>query len=144
MNMRSSVCLLFAVAASVLVVSCGRQKGEEAAAHPGTTLPPLPGIEVTGDRTERNVRHNLGPVVQYLQTVYEERRQRNPRLRGRIVVLLLVEGNGEVGLTRILESTIRDKDFEALVLQTMQFVEFTPWGSPDTETEITLPLEFGD
>ena len=102
----------------------------------------IPGLKVTGARSEKNVINNMWPVICKARQVYQERLKDNPKLIGTIELKLSVEFNGEIGPFSITRKTIEDPVLEKRLLALIQFMDFDPNGPQNSESEILLPIHF--
>jgi hypothetical protein len=100
------------------------------------------GLKVAGPRSEKNVIHNMWPVVCRARELYRQRLGEAPRLKGTLELKLTVEFNGEIGPYSVSRSPLEDEQFEAQLLRLVQFLDFDPFGPHNTETDILFPFEF--
>ncbi len=102
----------------------------------------IPGLKIQGARSEKNVIHNMWPVICKAREMYHERLKDQPGLKGTLELKLTVEFNGEIGPTTIFRSTLEDPVFEDRFLRLISFMDFDPYGPRNSETEIILPIRF--
>jgi hypothetical protein len=102
----------------------------------------ISGLNVTGERSEKNVINNMWPVICKARELYQERLKVNPELKGTIDLRLSVEFNGEVGPYSIVRNTIEDLVFEKQIMALIQFMDFDSYGPHNSESQILLPLQF--
>jgi TonB family protein len=127
----------------LLLAACGRDNARETAENCIENEPErVAGLQVEGARSERNVIHNLWPVVCKAQELYRERLAEHPGLKGTIELSMVVEFNGEIGAFSIARSTMDDKDFEKQVIRLLQFMDFDSYGAHNSEAEIRYPIHF--
>jgi hypothetical protein len=103
----------------------------------------ISGLKVTGARSEKNVIHNLWPLVCRAQELYGQRLKENPGLKkGMVELKLSVEFNGEIGPFSLIRNTVGDPVFEKRLLKLFQFMDFDPYGEHNSQSEIILPIHF--
>jgi hypothetical protein len=102
----------------------------------------IPGLKITGTRSEQNVATNLWPFICKARELYQKRLKENPKLKGTWELKFSVEFNGEVGPWHITRSTLEDSVFEKRLLDLIQFMEFDPYGPRNSESEILLLIHF--
>ncbi len=102
----------------------------------------IPGLEVSGTRSEKNVINNVWPVICRAQELYQERLKDNPGLNGMVKLKIFVEFNGEIGAYSIVRSTLDDPVFEGQLMRVISFMDFDFYGPHNSETEILLPIHF--
>ncbi|HID30025.1 MAG TPA: hypothetical protein EYP19_08480 [Desulfobacterales bacterium] len=98
------------------------------------------GLKVTGARSEKNVIHNMWPIVCKARELYQERLKVRPGLKGTLELRLSVEFNGEIGPYSIARSSIEDEVLERQILSLIDFMDFDPYGSQNTESDILFPI----
>ena len=102
----------------------------------------ISGLKIKGIRSEKNVIKNLWPVVCRAQEMYREALKKHPELKGILELKLVVEFNGEIGPHSIERSTLKNRAFEKQILRLIQFMDFDPFGSQNSEAEILIPIQF--
>lgn len=101
----------------------------------------IPGLQIKGTRSERNVIDNMWPLVCRVRQRYQERLKENPRLKGTLEVTLTVEFNGEIGPFDITRNTLNDPLIEKELRTLIEFKDFDPYGPNNSESEIRLPID---
>ena len=140
MKKRGFIILCFCV---LLLSACGSNNSRETSENCLDNEPEhVSGLKIEGERTERNVIHNMWPVVCQARKIYMERLKEKPGFKGKIELKMRVEFNGEIGAYSISRSNMNDKDFETRVLRLFQFMDFDPYGPHNSETEIHYPIHF--
>jgi hypothetical protein len=102
----------------------------------------IPGLKVTGARSEKNVITNLWPFICKARELYRERLKENPKLKGTWELKFSVEFNGEIGPWDITRNTLEDSLFEQRLLRLISFMDFDSYGPHNSESEIFLPIHF--
>jgi hypothetical protein len=125
------------------LTACGADDSPESTESCAENEPEqVAGMKVKGTRSEKNVIHNMWPVVCRAREFYRERLKEDPKLKGTIELKLVVEFNGEIGPFSISRSTVNDEELEKQVLYIIQFLDFDPYGSRNSESEILFPMHF--
>ena len=102
----------------------------------------LSSLEVEGPRTRANIISNLDPMLRKMQEIYRDHRTRKPDLAGSMTFKMTIEGNGEIGFTKIVRNTFDDKEFEIAVMGPFQFMDFDGWIMAREDTDIEFSVAF--
>lgn len=93
-----------------------------------------------GKRSEESVRAMMLAYTGRLTYIYNKYLKRDPELRGKIVVEVVIEADGAVSNVRTLSSTVNNREFELEILNVIRRWEYEPI---DQGTVIvTYPLVF--
>jgi hypothetical protein len=124
-----------------LLTACNSKKEPEL---PRSCLESMPktisGLKVTGARSEQNVIKNMWPVTCAAKEVYQDRLKKNSKLKGKLVIKLSVEFNGEIGPFSIVEDTLEDPIIKNSVMNYIRYHEFDWFGAHNSETDIVYPI----
>ena len=91
-------------------------------------------------RAEEEVTMVFDQNKSKLYSVYNRARRKNPGLKGKVVLEIVIEPNGKVANVRIISSELNDPTFESSLIARIKMFNF---GDSNTETlTVTYPIEF--
>lgn len=127
----------------LMVAACTSENPSGQPKNGYETIPEsIPGLKISGPRSEKNVIYNLWPVICKAREIYQERLKDTPGLKGTVELTLSVEFNGEIGPYSIVRSTLEDPEIKAHLLRLISFMDFDPYGPQNSEANILVPIRF--
>ena len=82
--------------------------------------------EVFGDGTldPNKIKRKIGQQRRAIQKCYEKELKKNPKLRGKIVLLITIKKNGRVGPVEVMQNSTNDRDVQRCVVRLFKKIHF--------------------
>ncbi|MDR2578281.1 MAG: TonB family protein [Chitinispirillales bacterium] len=109
-------------------IEAERAEAADAAARPG--------------RSRSSIQHVVSQNTGTLRDAYNNRRETNPDLNGRITVRFAIDEFGKVISAEVVETTAGDAKLEAAVVRIVMGLEFERINKPGDVTQVTFPFVF--
>lgn len=103
-------------------------------------VPPPQPVILLGNLSKDAIARKINQYMGNVQNCYEEQLKTKPKLAGKIVVLFVVEPDGNVSSSKTQETTMKDEPTEVCINRIFQKMKFPPTNGGIVE--VAYPLVF--
>jgi hypothetical protein len=98
--------------------------------------------DVFGDGTldPKAIQRKINKRRKAIQKCYEKELKKNPKLKGKIRLLITIKPNGRVGLVEVTQNTTNDRDVQRCVVRLFKKTRFPKPDGGSVQTEIPILL----
>jgi len=98
--------------------------------------------EVFGDGTldPNKIKRKIGQQRRAIQKCYEKELKKNPKLRGKIVLLITIKKNGRVGPVEVMQNSTNDRDVQRCVVRLFKKIRFPKPDGGEVQSQIPILL----
>jgi outer membrane biosynthesis protein TonB len=98
--------------------------------------------DVFGDGTldPKKIQRKISQRRKAIQKCYEKELKKNPKLKGKIRLLITIKENGRVGLVEVTQNTTNDRDVQRCIVRLFKKTRFPKPDGGSVQTEIPILL----